>query len=339
MTDDYVTEPGQAWSVDLFRPEDAEGVTRLFLAVYGPDYPIRTYVEPELLRRENAVGRIISSVARTGRGDIVGHNALFHSAPCHKICETGAGVVHRDYRGGHGIFTDMVAHGIEVGKSRGLGLIFGEPVCNHVFSQRLCHGLGFFTRALEVDLMPAAAYSKEQSAVGRVSTTLAFRSLQPHPHTVYLPSIYESQLHRFYEAFDDRRDFAPAAEELPAAGATELDVQVFAFAGVARIAVNRIGADLASVLAAREAELADRGVVVFQYWLRLAQPEVGAAARIMKQAGFFCGGVLPRWFDEDGLLMQKILGRPNWEGMQIHYPEDRELLAMVRADWESTVQA
>jgi len=34
---------------------------------------------PEQLIEENAAGRTISSVARTSKGDIVGHNALFEA--------------------------------------------------------------------------------------------------------------------------------------------------------------------------------------------------------------------------------------------------------------------
>ena len=141
--------PGRKWIVDLFQPEDAEGVTRLFTAVYGADYPIRAYVDPEILVRENAARHIVSSVARTEEGDIVGHNALFQSAPYKKIYESGAGLVHRNYRGGHGIFNQMIAHGIEVGKrDLGIELVYAEPVCNHVFSQRVCWTLKLMPRAI-----------------------------------------------------------------------------------------------------------------------------------------------------------------------------------------------
>ncbi|MBF0530388.1 MAG: hypothetical protein HQK55_14180, partial [Deltaproteobacteria bacterium] len=74
-------EPGQSWIVDIFQPEDAQGVARLFLSVYGPDYPIKKFIQPELLIKENADGQTISSVARTPKGDIVGHAAIYHSAP------------------------------------------------------------------------------------------------------------------------------------------------------------------------------------------------------------------------------------------------------------------
>ncbi len=330
-------EPEQDWKIDLFKPEDAEGVALLFRSVYGAGYPIRAYVEADLLRAENAAGRIISSVARTTNGDIVGHNALYQSAPYKKIYEAGAGLVHKEYRGGHGIFSEMVAHNIEVGKTRfGVELVYGEAVCNHVFSQRLGHNLGLITQAIEIDLMPAAAYDKEQSARGRVSTTLNFKTLKPHPHTVFLPPLYEQQLRFIYDSMDDQRNLTLADQALPLKIKTQLKTEVFSFAGIARIAVIVSGSDLVETLKNEEQRLQKEGVEILQVWLKLASPDVGAAIVCLKESGYFLGGVLPRWFDEDGLLMQKIKGEPNWEGMQIHFDNDRKLVELVRDDWQNS---
>ncbi len=49
------------------------------------------------------------------------------------------------------------------------------------------------------------------------------------------------------------------------------------------------------------------------------------------------GGLLPRWFDTDGLLMQKIIGEPCWDGMQIHFDRAKSLVDMVRTDWSATL--
>jgi len=327
--------PGQEWQMDIFRPEDAAGVAALFRAIYGADYPIKTYIEPELLKKENAARRVISNVARTSNGDIVGHHALFQSAPYKKIYESGAGIVHKDYRGGHGIFTDMVAHGIKIGhQDFGIELIYGETVCNHVFSQKACHKLDLITRALEVDLMPAAAYDKEKSASGRVSTMLCYRTMTPRPHTVYLPPVYKEQLQFLYANLDDSRTLKTARQTLSSKIKTKLDVEVFSFADVARIAVLETGADFIQVLGEKEKSLQKEGVKVFQVWLKLATESVGDAASQLRESGYFFGGILPRWFDCDGLLMQKIIGRPNWEEIQIHYDNDLKLAAMVRDDWE-----
>ena len=131
---ELVIEPDQTWEVDLFRLEDAEGVARLFLQVYGDGYPIKTFIDPFRLIEENNALRTISVVARTPKGDIVGHNAMFNSAPFPGLYESGAGLVHPQYRGGAGIFARMNSQLLELGKNRfKIAGLFGESVCNHVF--------------------------------------------------------------------------------------------------------------------------------------------------------------------------------------------------------------
>jgi len=38
----------------------------------------------------------------------------------------------------------------------------------------------------------------------------------------------------------------------------------------------------------------------------------------------------------DGLLMQKIIGKPNWEGIQLHSDRAKMILEIARKDWETT---
>lgn len=327
-------EPGQTWEVDRFRPEDAPGATGLFRLVYGEGYPIRTFIDPAALIEENRAQRTISSVARTPSGDIVGHNAIFQSAPSPRVYESGAGVVHPDYRGGHGIFGRMFDHGIELAKAMNLGVVFGEPVCNHVFSQKMCRRHGLITMAAEIDLMPAEAYAAEQSAQGRVSTTLGFMTTQANPHRVFLPDPYGEQLTRVYRNLDDERELVPA-DDAPAEGETDIDGRYFDFAQAARLAVRRLGADFDTALTAVEADLADKGAQVIQVWLDLTQPGLNRAVEMLRAKGYFFGGALPQWFGPDGLLMQWRGGRPNWEGIVLAFDDDRELIDLIRADWQT----
>ncbi|MFH0994686.1 MAG: hypothetical protein V1844_04210 [Pseudomonadota bacterium] len=331
-------EPGQDWEVDLFRPEDAEGVVRIFRTVYGEGYPVRTYIDPQLLIEANAARRTISSVARTPRGDVVGHNALFNSAAHPGTYETGAGAVHGAYRGGKGIFTRMVDHGLEVAAAFPLiNAVFGEPVCNHVFSQKLTEKAGFVLRALEVDLMPAAAYEKEASAAGRVAAFLTFRTFRPRPHAVYLPAAYRDVLHFLYENLDDDREFRISGDAVPAGIVSDIRPQFFDFAGVARVAVHEPGADFSSRLNVLEKELEDRRIQVIQIWLNLACPWVGEAIDVLISRGYFLGGALPRWFDSDGLLMQKILMKPDWDAINVYTDRAAEILKLVRQDWDRSL--
>jgi len=333
--DEYFIEPGQSFEIDLFRPEDAEGVARLFRTVYGEGYPIQKFIRPELLIEENAAGRTISSVARTPKGDIIGHNALFNSAPYTGIYESGAGLVLPGYRGTAGIFTQMIAHGQNVAaKGFGVELIYGEPVCNHLISQKGTARLGWITRAIEVDLMPAEAYQKDQSASGRVTTLLNFITLKPKPHTVYLPAVYGETMRFLYSDLDDSRDITLSDQDLPAFKTTMVKTQVFDFARVARMAIMETGADFERAFDEHEKTALDKGTVVIQAWLKLSCPWSGRAAGALRKRGYFLGGVLPRWFNEDGMLMQKIIGQPNWEGIQLYSERAKRILELVKADWQ-----
>jgi hypothetical protein len=327
-------EPGQTYEFDLFRPEDAEGISQLFRTVYGDGYPIKTFIDPKLLIEENAAGRTISSVARTPKGDIVGHVALFHSAPYEQICESGAGLVHPSYRGGQGIYTGLGVHGQEVTAKRfKVELIYGEPVCNHIFAQKGTAKVGWITQAIEVDLMPAEAYDKEKSASGRVTALLDFKTLKPKPHTVHLPTVYEESLRFIYGGLDDDRDLVLSNDDLPSPIKTEIKTQVFDFAQVARLAVHDAGTDFETVFDEQEKTVKEKGGAVIQVWLKLSWPWIGRAVDVLRRRGYFLGGILPRWFDVDGMLMQKIIGRPNWEGIQLYSDRAKKILEMVREDW------
>ncbi len=341
MTDDceYQIEPGMEWEVDLFKPEDAVKVTKLFLSVYGKKYPVKTFTDPDILIKENMAGRTISSVARTGTGDIVGHNALFNSIPYKRIYETGAGVVHKNYRGGKGIFTKLVSHGYKVGKEKfNMQGAFGESVCNHVFSQKMTRKLGNITMAVEVDLMPAEAYIKEGSATGRVASLLDFKTFMPKPHVVYIPENYKDFVSFIYSRFDDKREIKISQELLPSTENTKIDVQYFPFAQVARLAVSQSGGDFTKFFAKEEEKVLNQGATIIQAWVNMGQPWCGSVINILRNKGYFTGGVLPRWFDTDGFLMIKILHRPHWDDMKIYFDHAKKIVEFVKKDWETIKQ-
>lgn len=328
---------GQDWQITQFAPEDAPGVVSLFRSVYGEGYPVRTYMESDLLIAENAAQRTISSVAKTTDGAVVGHTAMFNSAPYPGTFEAGAGVVHAAYRGGKGIFTQLVIHCLKTAALLPMvEAVFDEPVCNHPFSQKMSVKVGFVTRALEVDLMPAAAYEKEASATGRVAAFLDFKTLRAKPHTLYLPAVYKDEFQLFYQDFDDEREFLVSAAAIPAGTVTDMRSQLFAFAAVARVAFHTIGEDFPACIDALEKTLRQEGVLVTQLWLKLDCPWVGAATEVLRQKGYFIGGALPRWFDTDGILMQKMAKRPDWEGICVVSERGNQILDRVRSDWQRT---
>ena len=322
----------QAIEIDFFRNEDAPGVARLFHQVYGEGYPIDIYYRPERLIEENVAGRVLSSIARTQTGKVVGHDALVLLDPATRLYENAAGLVLPDYRG-QGVFFRLMKHNVfDYAKRFGLEEILGEPVCNHLQLQKMCLQLDYRETGLEVDLMPATAYTKEQSAHGRVSVLLGYFLHKPVPQTVFLPPIYRDEIEYLYSGIGVERTFARTNEDLLAEGDSQGKMDVFALAQVARMAIHRIGSDFDAFISQLENEACVRGAEVFQVWLPLTSPFATAATDILRMHGYFIGGVQPGWFCGDGLLMQKVICKTDWEGIALYSERAKRIAEIVRSD-------
>lgn len=325
---------GEKILIHLFRPEDAPGIGRLFQAVYGDHYPVRHFYNPEQLAKALETGQNYSIVARKEGGDIVGHMALFRSSPYPGVYECGAGLVLPEYRQG-GISLSLLHYTFER-LATGLGLeeTWGEAVCNHVHMQKAVGRTKHVETGLEIDLMPAEAYAREKSSSGRVTSLLVFRSYVSKPHMVYLPGIYENDLRSIYSGLDDERKLDVSSELPPDGIHTGASFEVFDFAQVARVAVTAIGQDFESFFTGMENRILTGKINVIQVWVNLSCPWVGYAVDVLRRRGYFMGGILARWFDADALLMQKIMERPNWEGIRLFSNRAEAMLRMVRKDWE-----
>jgi hypothetical protein len=151
---------------------------------------------------------------------------------------------------------------------------------------------------------------------------------------VHVPEVYENYSRYVYDGFDDRRTVKVSTDGLPSGGSTEMTTQVFDFAQLARLTVSEVGVDFEAVFDAEEKRMIDKHCKVIQVWLKLSWPWIGAAADILRDRGFFLGGILPLWFGEDGFLMQKVLMRPNWEGINLYTDRAAQILRFINDDWE-----
>jgi len=74
--------------------------------------------------------------------------------------------------------------------------------------------------------------------------------------------------------------------------------------------------------------------------INLDRPWIGDAVERLREKGYFLGGYVPRWFDTDGFLMQKILSEPDFSTIALYSEKAREIKRHVQADWErATKQA
>jgi hypothetical protein len=333
-----LTRDGHIVVIDFFRPEDAPGIAALFRDVYGEHYPIRIYYDPEALIRANAGGDCCSIVARNESDQVVGATHAVRSSPYKGIYESSAGLVLRTYRN-QGINNRLQwflfyrwAPTIS-----GIAGIFGEPVCQHIHLQKSWHDLGAVEVGLEVALMPANAYKEKKEGQDRVSCMAAYRPVVHRPHRVYLPDVYIEALGFLYSGLNEEREFLPSLAPLSTDHRTECRIKIFDFAAIARVAFQETGADLWASVEKMEGQVRCKGVKVIQVWLKLGSPWVGAAVDVFRANGYFLGGLLPRWFDEDSLLMQKLFCSPEWEGIQLYTKRAERIFDIVRKDLNSVV--
>jgi len=325
----------QEIEIDFFRIEDAPGIVRLFSEVYGKGYPIKTYYLPDLLIEENSACNIISCVARTPAGKVIGHNALVLLDSATHLYENAAGAVLPAYRG-QGVFPRLFKHTIvNTSKRFGVEGIVGEPVCSHTHVQRMCLELDFKETGLEVDLMPAAAYGMEPGASIRVSVLLGFFMHKPSVQTIHLPMVYRDELEYLYADLNVERTFVSSASDLPSEGSSEGSIKLFDMAQVARITIDCIGRDFDQFIIRMESEARRKGIVIFQIWLPLVSPFTSAATDILRGHGYFLGGMLPCGRNGDVLLMQKVSQGPDWESIALFSERAERIEEMIRRDWQS----
>lgn len=324
----------RSFTVGLFEEGDGQGVADLFRKVYGEAYPVKLVYDPEALASAFEARENIPVVARAADGRVIAYQALYRSAPNIAVYEAGQGLVYPDFRG-RGINSEISRYMRDILiPDLGAESVFGEAVCNHTHMQKTWGGLGNTETALEVDLMPREAYAAEGSASGRVSTFFMCAVDERRPPLIYLPAPYEGPLRYMYEGIEGRRDFRIGDGSLPKVD-SEMAVQVFGFANVARMTINEAGEDFESLLARKELELFGKKVVVFQAWLKLSWPFIDRVIEILRGRGYFLGGLLPRWFaGSDGILMQKLVEQPNWDGIHPYSERAVRILEMVRKDWE-----
>ncbi len=330
-------DPGQSFVVDTFKPEDAAGVASLFYSVYGAEYPFETYYIPERLIAENANGNIHSVVARTSKGDIIGHGALYRSSPPNPtLYEVGQYLVLRSYRTTFAAFkiNKFVTENM-VGRVPMCGY-FAETVTHHLFTQKVGVKAGAKEVALELDLMPAEAYEKDAGTTHRISCLVYFRSFQDRPQLVHIPSVYENAIAFLASDLGLKREYAAATGALPTNLRTQIESRFFRYAGVGRANVTAVGADFETAVNDLEIRAEQEQAVVSQLFINLNRPGVGAASEYLRSKGYCLGGYIPRWFDSDALLMQKLKSRPAFDSLNLYSERGRRLLELVRQDWEQT---
>lgn len=327
----HLIEPNQKFTVDDFQPDDALGIARLYYAVYGEIFPVDSVYDPEELTRQNAGNDLHQVVGRTEKGDVVGLYAIFRNPPGQHIMEAGSWIVHPAYR--RTTLAMRMVERIHLTPPEYLGLdaLFGQSVTDHRMTQKMGEKFHALSCALEIEAMPARPEHVEGWSDGRISLLDGFIIYRDRPHTVFLPRFYAGTLRSLYQTLGLDRQFAE--DRAPDQPRTQGTIRAFDKADLLKITVDQPGTNFAEYLAEMEASYPNRHV--YQIVLPLALPGSSLAVEAARSAGYFLGGILPLWFDRDGLLLQKMAGTPDFSAIQLYTEKAKDLLRLVIADRQS----
>lgn len=320
--------PGQKVIVDGFRPEDAEGIARIYHAIYGDTFPIDYVYDPERIREANQTRDLYHVVGRTESGDVVGVMALFRSAPGAGILESGGLMILPEYRQGLLLFRLYDMNQKLARSLPWLNAEYSQMVTDIETPQKMSNRFGARGLALELEAMGPRPGGDGR----RVSFVDEFIVLRDVPQDVHLPERYAGLLRGQYASFGLERRFLPGREP---AGCTRLERGELAWADLVKILVAEIGADFDQALcgALREADQGNTSRVV-QLLLPLTAPGLPRAVELARAQGFWLGGLLPLWTDADVLLMQKLPARPDFDAVYLLTDEAQALMGHVRADFK-----
>lgn len=336
--------PGQKMEYRLFRPEDAPGVGRLFYQTYGESYPVDEPYVPELLIEANHSHQFYTIVACAQDGSITGHAAIYRSSPPNpRLYEYGQIMVDKAYRQTFAAFRlHRFAMENLFGKAEGVDGIYGEAVCHHLATQKMVIGSGFRECGLELGLMPESAYAGE-GVTGRATCLYAQRVDAGRSGRLCLPGEWGGQVQALMRRWELSRQVAAGDAPVPSQTVSELESRHFAFAGVRRVTVFRIGADFAARLDS-ELEAASRdGAALLQLFLCLGEAWTGHAARLLRQAGFFFCAYMPLWFGDtapgpDAVMLQRFMEPVTLAGLRFFTPEAESAARLVLDDRERSVR-
>jgi len=323
------------YDIDCFRPADAYVLPDLFRRTYGEHYLVGEVYDPAHYWRANADGSAISLVARGRDGLPAGHLGLLASPPYRGVREVGQGVINPAYRG-QGVLNALIDRAVTMAEAEpGCCGLFGASLTNHTLSQRSVWRAEFVDVGFEIGFVPARMMEIEAKATGPVATCVQYRAFEDVPQQqTFLPAAYRDLLLHLFDHLGLRRVFDAPDGSLDQTGRARVETQDLPRFDLMRLTVHRSGHDLAAIIAEAERQARANGREMMQVTLELGSPASDAACQTLRNAGFWFGALLPRWFDDDALLLQKSLGQPNFEGIEAFTNDAKALLRFIRTDAE-----
>ncbi|MGA0705948.1 MAG: ATP-binding protein [Steroidobacteraceae bacterium] len=320
-------------------PGDWPRIARVMYRTYGFSYPVDDFYVPERIRELNQGGYVMSVVATTLGGEVVGHYALdvksfgkLGDGSC-ATGELGKAVVDPSHRG-RSLMERMRSFTEQQAAEEGLLAVFSQPTMAHPYSQKANEKLGARACAVSLAMVGVNMELKSIDKAGgdRTSVLLYLQPLtKPALRKVHLPERHREMLARTYQGCEiEVQPLAPA----PPPPESELSVIFVGMADFGLIEVSRCGEDISHRLRAARDELVRRsGTRVIYLDLCLEDPNTDLACEVAGWLGFFYAGLAPLFSRGRDVLRLQYVDVPLEVGsLAVAGPFAKEIVDYAAAD-------
>jgi len=335
----------------LMEPADAIEIAKCVYKTYGYTYPGERIYYPERVVTMNQSGELLSAVATTEMGEVVGHCALSGQPgdPLMEVCQAVVAPAHRR----RGVMKELVGLLTAEARQRELAGLYVVAVTVHPFSQQASHRYGFRESAILLAYGPRNVHFKkitDQQLPQRETVVYSYQPLHEDPCSrVYLPAHHHSIIAQIYANLGLEREFATdkMSHLRPGPGPAtsedchlDLSTEITSAMGTALIEIGGYGAGTEQEIKSKLRALCYEGIAVVYLGLPLGDPHTAVSCRKFEELGFFFAGILPRpaktvspegIISGDWLCLQFLNGaRVDYDRLQIYGDFGQKLLGYIR---------
>jgi hypothetical protein len=321
-------------NVRPMRGSDAHGVSACVTRCYGDSYPKPIMYRPDELAARVTSGTYQGVVATLG-SDVVGHIGFTWPTPVSLVVEAGTTVVDPRCRG-IGVMSQLsVGLGREL-RAQGVAGFVHFPTTAHEVMQRASVRAGGRETGIMLAYLPATARDLEIGGEGdeRLAVTVVYQPIGAAPsQPVALPRRYRTRILAL--AHDLGLERQPIPLQGPTPARTVLTHTIDDARGLARISVERIGADVAEQVHAIASVSA---VALVHVDLPMHDAALEHAVDQLRASSFVFAAWLPGWAGHDVLRLQRVARSTAAElDPKLVSAEANSLMTMIRAEIASTL--
>jgi serine/threonine-protein kinase RsbW len=327
-------------TIRKLEPGDEPSLVRCVVRCYGDGYPHRAFYDADEIRRLLSRELLHSAVAVDGEGEVVAHLGVVLERRGSRTADMVLGIVDSRFRG----HTLSVRVGIVLAQEfQRLGLIglYMYATTAHAISQKLTLANSSIETGVLLGYLPEATSSMQRPSDPpgwRIPSIMLYLPLAEAPaRTAYVPERYREVASDIYARAGLERRLVEAGSSLPDAP-TRLRSVLDTARSLARVVIETAGTDLVSAVSEALRDVGSSAADIVHIDLRISDPSTPESAEMLRQLGFFFGGVLPELRDGDVIRLQSTTERPHDRStIEVVSEVSEGLLDFVLADQEAAL--